>query len=74
MSPGGFCPHIVPSLYVHHIVQIHVEQLMCLGGILSLGGFYPAKSIAHAGGLGHGEYFDPKKDFELEREVILGKI
>ena len=36
------------------------------GGILSLGGFYPAKSIAHAGGLGHGEYFDPKKDFELE--------
>ena len=44
------------------------------GGLLSLGGFYPAKSIAHAGGLGHGEYFDPKKDFELEREIILGKI
>ena len=36
------------------------------GWILSLGVFYPAKSIAHAGGLGHGEYFDPKKDFELE--------
>ena len=44
------------------------------GGILTLGGFYPAKSIAHAGGLGHEEYFDPKKDFELEREIILGKI
>jgi hypothetical protein len=41
---------------------------------LTLGGFYPAKSIAHAGGFGHGEYFDPKKDFELEREIILGKI
>ena len=41
---------------------------------MTLGGFYLAKSIAYAGGLGHGEYFDPRKDFELEREITLGKI
>ena len=44
------------------------------GGILSLGGFCPKESLAHAGGFDHGEYFDPKKDFELEREINLGKI
>ena len=72
--PGRILSPHLSSLYVHHIVNIHIEQLFCLWGILTLGGFYLAKSIAHAGGLGHDEYFDPKKDFELEREIILGKI
>ena len=71
MSPGGFCPHIVPSLYVHHIVQIHVEQLMCLGGFCPWEDFIPQSPLLM---LEVREYFDPKKDFELEREIILGKI
>ena len=41
------------------------------GGILSRGGFCPKESIAHAGGFDHGEYFDPEKDFELEREIVI---
>ena len=38
-----FCPQedFVPTLYVHHIVQIHVEQLMCLGGFCPWEDFIP---------------------------------